>query len=698
VLIILAVTLPVLLLFSSFALDTANWWVHKRHLQIQADAGALAAAKKFRFPICDAGVNSDITATANQYAGISGTPVYNTQIGQNQQVATGDNDVPGAGPTPTPPTLPPRGVHMQLNSPSFHGRPATIIDPELVGSPSPCTSKMVDVKMTETGVPWFFRAAGVPYIDARARVAIETAETLSGLLPVGVENVNPTKIHVWLVDEDSVNSDTVLAQADLGLRGVTAGLPYWDNAVGRGSGPMVHNVQAQRIGVRIAMAGSSSATFTGSYATVCAQPLVVCRPDPTVSALRGVARVRGYSTATGGTGLATVRLRQVTLSPPSGCAAPANGYFSTTCANVQLRAKLDGVATNATVKATIEQTNQSVTLTYDAATQTFFSPVANPLPFKTLGAGAYHIDIDWAQNSGCIPAGCPSGSVQCTNGNNTACKSTFSNVQSAFSGSRPSSGPVKALAVSATALPGVPPGADGNNIPSCTTSTGCEQAFVVEVGVGGNLALGAPSDPPVSLRVFGGSQNQSLDCDPANQTPLDTEIATGCAPEYAVNHGTACPANPGTLWASPSPWNCVAIATGTNTNAPASGLNQRVYGVAKPGNIPCPPSGANHWPTWPDGDKRLMDVFIVPFGSFDGSGNGTVPVTGFASFYVTGWTANGQGFQNPCQGFGDAFEPGTENDNGAISGHFHQGAGSGTGSGQPCDFASIETCVAVLVK
>jgi hypothetical protein len=76
-----------------------------------------------------------------------------------------------------------------------------------------------------------------------------------------------------------------------------------------------------------------------------------------------------------------------------------------------------------------------------------------------------------------------------------------------------------------------------------------------------------------------------------------------------------------------------------------------------------------------------------------------VPVTGFAIFYVTGWTANGQGFANPCQNQGDQFVPGTESDTGVISGHFIKDAlPGGTSTGEQCDFASIDACVATLVK
>ena len=689
VLILFAVALPVLLLLSSFVLDTANWWVHKRHLQIQADAGALAAAQNFTFPTCN--TDGSIAATAQQYAGISGSPVYNAQLGQAQKAALGDNDVAGTAPVPPTPTLPARGVHMMLNSPSFYDRPGTIIDTDLVGNPAPCTSKFVDVKMTETGVPWFFRAAGVRYIDAQARVGIQTAATLGGLMPVGVENVNPEKAHVWLFDED--NPTTVLAQAELAKNGVVSGgIPYWDNDVGHGSGPMAINVQAQRIGVKVALAGKASINLTGSYATVCAQTLVVCRPDPVgTTPNRGLTRIRGYSTAAGGNTAADVRLEDVRLEQPAGCAAPANGYFSTTCSNVTIRAKFAGPAistTNATIRATIEGTNpnQVPALVWQSGTTWTAS-----LPIAALGDGSRQIGITWTQTTGTV------GTTTCRSGGQNTCTNTFNNVQSTFTSSRLTGGPLKALTVFTTALFSATEGPDDNNVPRCTGSTGCEQSIVVQIGVGGSLELGSPSDPPISLRVFGGSQNQSLKCDPTTSTHLRDDIAAGCVPEYMVNTGETCTTETA-LAATAAPWPCVAVRTGTQANDVARGLNTRVYGSESP-PAGCPSNVANHWPTVPVGDRRRIPVFMVPFGSFDGSGsNVTVPVTGFAVFYVTGWTGNG-GFNPPCRTLGDVLVPGTETDNAVMSGHFMSAAlPGGTGNGETCDFTAIDACVAVLVK
>ena len=56
---------PLFLLFGVLAVDVGNRYVHKRELQTQADAGALAAASAFTHP-CDAAA---ISASAESYAG-----------------------------------------------------------------------------------------------------------------------------------------------------------------------------------------------------------------------------------------------------------------------------------------------------------------------------------------------------------------------------------------------------------------------------------------------------------------------------------------------------------------------------------------------------------------------------------------------------------------------------------------------------
>ena len=81
-LVIVVVWLPVLLIVFMFVVDVGNWFVHKRHLQMQADAGALAGGGVFRIPCSDVPIIDE----ARNYAGDPGasTP-YNLQLAPTQQ-------------------------------------------------------------------------------------------------------------------------------------------------------------------------------------------------------------------------------------------------------------------------------------------------------------------------------------------------------------------------------------------------------------------------------------------------------------------------------------------------------------------------------------------------------------------------------------------------------------------------------------
>src|SRR5690348_5309305 len=101
VLVMVAIFLPVLLLFASFVIDTANWWVHKQHLQTQADSAALASADGFTN--CNDNVINSLVA---KYSGTQASG-YNQQIGNT----------------------PLSRVHLAINSPTFYGQ--TAVDPDI---------------------------------------------------------------------------------------------------------------------------------------------------------------------------------------------------------------------------------------------------------------------------------------------------------------------------------------------------------------------------------------------------------------------------------------------------------------------------------------------------------------------------------------------------------------------------------------
>jgi hypothetical protein len=206
----------------------------------------------------------------------------------------------------------------------------------------------------------------------------------------------------------------------------------------------------------------------------------------------------------------------------------------------------------------------------------------------------------------------------------------------------------------------------------------------VRIAVAGTLVNATSvSDPPIAIRVTGGSQNQSIDCDPSLPNLRD-EIREGCAPQYAINPGDTCPSSKNVLWAGPEPWVCVATSTGGAVGQVSQGLRDRILGGASSCTAP------NNWSSFPDlppGDPRIVPLIVTPFGSFSGSGNEVIPVKNFGAFYVTGWSSS------PCSGDDPVAN------NGDIAGRFIKhvfSLNSGGGSDELCDFSAFGSCVAVM--
>jgi hypothetical protein len=636
VLVMVLLWMPVLILMATLVVDVANWFVHKRHLQMQADAAALAAAADWTTPGCD---DTAIDARARQYGG----ETYNPQIGGTS----------------------PDDVHMLINSSTWYNQSSPVDG--TVDTRPPCQAAMVDVKLTETDLPWYFRIAQVPFINARARVSIVQADTMDGALPIAVPDSRPERVAVIFVDESTGQS---LGQRELTKTTNTSGDAIWDNA----SAPLPVSIDRSRIGVRVAVSSGSSLT--------CGNPLVQCYDAG--SADGGILSIRGWQAGSIQPSQNPVA-RDVKVLPGTCTGAYFSSATSSCLVGVDAQIDFGTSAPVADLGATVVANlggNQNYPLTYNATTGRWVSQIAIPIAAQ---AGPVSIDLKWEKTKGTS-----NGNTCSTKGSNP-CKGTFPAVQRVFSGSEARSGPItEAHVFDATA-----PGVDANSLQMC--ATGCTHDLVVELRLVGSLEdAQSVSDPPVALRVIGGSQNQSLDCDPA-QTNLKSELATGCEPSYTKNTGTACPAGNSILWASPEPWPCAGIQTGSATNQVGAGMNLRILGDEKAKTCTSP----NQWSSFPDlprDDPRIVQVFLTPFGAFGGSGSGTVPVTGFATFYITGWSANGSGFANPCEALGD--DPVPDSSGGYIMGHFIKyistlNNGSGT---VPCNPTVFGTCIATMTE
>lgn len=642
-----ALWLPLLVLFVSFAIDVGNWFLHDRHLQLQADAGALAAGGDFSFS-CD---DAEVEATAREYSGTAeGGGGYNHQVGGT----------------------PPEEVHFELNSPTFFDQP-TPIDETVAGPP--CEAGMVDVKLTETDLPLFLRVAdlfaSVPFINAHARVQVFKRQFVSGALPVAVPDPNPSKVKITFVDEE--NGDAPIESTELSKEeGGEAGLAFW-------SAPTSLPVESGRIGMRVALSGGQS--------TECGDPLVQCYDN--------ILFARGYTMAGSGAQPNAPLARDVYLTPGS-----CDPYFSSeqVGCSVGVRAAVDFgpcekiAEVGATLSVVVGGSEYPMAMpegegcpagTSTSVWETSGAPI--PVP---AGTGPIAVSLKWTETKG------NQGDSECNDKGGNKCNGTFDVVQRSFAGDEERSGPIRVARIEDEARTWA------NSFERCPE---CSYPVVVRIGVDQNLLEKAEdaASPPVQLRVEDPSQNQSLDCDP-ELGKLRDELALGCAPKYKRNEGTVCPTQIAVLWnETPEPWPCVAVQTGKAKGQILPGLNERVHGDDKPSSCISP----NNWPLFPDlpsGDPRIVPIFLTAFGSFSGSGNTTVPVTDFAIFYVTGWS--GQGVGNDSKSTCDGSLEETPDDGtapGTIVGHFIQyvqALNDGSASEEACDFDSLTPCVAVLTE
>ena len=638
-LVTVAVALPLLIAFAVFVLDVANAFEHRRHLQLQADAGALAAGQEFSRCFTDrSGANADIKLVAGDYAG----DLHNPQIGQSDSQSR---------------------VATVLNGSDYEGPSGSLGEP--------CDAGFIDVKLTEEDAPPIFNALGLHDYHAHARVRVLRLQSSDKLLPIAAEDPVPRWAAAIFVNE---STGAELARRELNPNGFSGNLAIWDNS----TDPVAVPISAEHVGVRIALSGKAGG---GN----CGEPLIVCFDADEGAPNQGLVHIRGWSSeGTAGAGNPPLA-RSVSLYSTT-CAEP---YFSATGCTFGVRATANFSVPVASSQLRATVSGSTYPLTFDPAAGTWSTGTVIP---AGPGTGPVNVELEWEQTSGTV-----SGET-CRTNNGNKCKGTFGVLQRTFGPLPARSGPIEAVGVSEDGV-----AITNSLQRCSTSQPSCTHNLVVSVGIKGALALSQVGGPPVRLRIVqdnGASQNQSLDCDP-DRSNLKDELWLGCRPLYTRNNGTSCPLAVNDLWASSQPWACVANQTGQAANQIAAGLNCRILmNVPETQNCDGKPSSCTHPNRWPDvrsGDPRVVYVIVTPFGSFSGSGSSTVPVLRLAAFYITGWMGQGEGFQNPCLTQGDEMPL----DNAEIVGRFIkyiETPNTGGTSNDTCDLTSVDVCAAVLVE
>jgi hypothetical protein len=635
---LVAVILPVLILLASFVIDVGNWFEHERHLQLQADAGVLAGGQEFQAQACN---DAPIMNRARQYSGVSGgnTPLYNPQIGN----------------------APPGNIYENVNQaayPSQPNQPASDPSPPAGGfTGSPCHDEVLDLKVTETPLPWYFKALGVGGINAHARVSVLQQTTGKGFLPFAVNETAPVAARAYFVDEATQSQLASVALTNTGTN--TKGEAVWSNVT-----PLPVAITKPNIGVIVALSGDKNNTTCPSNSQ-----FVNC-----FDANPSLVHVQGWSALGTGTVMAA-RARSVGLYTLGTAGECADGYFSNAGASCtfQVAAKVDVGATpnpaGLTVSAVVAGTTTA--LTYQT-TGTFAGQWtgAATLPAGSAGPNSQQVDLQ----------------VKCVKNTTPGCTATttttLTDVQRSYAANSGTSGTIHSAVISEGNV------GDANSFQVCETgNTSCTHNLVVTIAVGGSLQNAqSVADPLYTMRFGTGtsaSQTGAVACPPGGQGGFRLDIEQGCSGTYAIN--TSDPActnvNPLPGGTPPPPADCVQTSNGVKSGQFKQGMAVRMA------SAPCP----NNWskfPNIPAGDPRIVEVFITSYGSFGGSGNQNYPVQSFAAFYVTGWDGDNCGSDDPA---------GKDQ----LVGHFIKyinPTDTGGGGTQACNLNSFGTCVVVLTQ
>jgi hypothetical protein len=659
VLAIIAVSMPVLLVFAILVIDVGNWFVHSRHLQTQADAGALAGGDLFRgcYVADQTAANAAINSESRKYAGDAAVVGrHNPQVG----VRSGE------------------GVVILLNSKTYdRGGPSA--DDTLVGQP--CATKMIDVKISDEDLPWFLRAAHVSVINARARVEARKVTELKGSLPIAVPDVEPKVASVRFYEE---GTGTTLGTASLTGPTLVNGLAQFQMA--SGATVPITVTAGHDVGVQVNLGGQTS--------TTCGDAYVACwgTAPPSLSL------IRAYSTAGSGAQPAAPIPRAVW--PLAGACAGAPSVFAG--ANM-----FYGSTRFATCSVGIGATVDFGTGAVDPRLAKAAGGVKAISTASIAGCAPATASLTWAAgiwSTSAFAFSCPAqagplgvtlnleeqdgvagGNTCKTGGGNKCTFGPFLNIQRVFSAQRSLSGPIKLIGISE---PGV-------------STTGSPLALApgthsLRVIVGTQYLKAADpanlsADETIGLRVAdpSGSQNQAFDCDPG--VTFRDEILNGCQTGYGPNPNT--PGCPETT--PPTPLDCMPIQPGDAIGQLEQGMDQR-FGVGGGCTI-------NNWPNPTVGDVREIPIIITDFNAFQGSGgsiNQQVPVRRFGYFYVTGWSRSNCSTNEPYPWSSDK-----QAEKGDIWGHFvfHVDSINNGGAGQtPCtlnaDPTIFDPCVAVLTR
>jgi Putative Flp pilus-assembly TadE/G-like len=700
--VMVALFLPLMLIFASFAIDSAHYFDFSRSLQNRADAAVFSAALEYGntcFNATPTQAQLDaIGQAAQQYSGPPGAAAslpYPYTLPPAYQPYQNTLDLPGANAA---------NFHMVLNGATSADHGGTSFSKGTFCSATYDTpaDPATDVWLTQEHVPLFLPLFGfAPNISAHARVQLQGIQSETGVRPLAVGDA----AYIPCVTANFLNKDgAVIASEKLtkignsstwssignakqiqmpaGDNPVTVQMFLWDCSTGSPSGLKYdyYNNKGQETQLGL--------VYINNWGT------------PTAVGATGAPQLAAGGLHLTGTNMSTCDpyFQSSTVACAVGVHAniqfqPAGGggtFFARAC--------LDGTTTsNGTCPTPINLTHTASPgpTDWDSNLNTF-----------TIAAdsGPHTVTIQWAQLGGKV------GATTCkTTGSafaaSNGCKgilqdSTGTAIQRLMSGTNGTNacnnppydtGPLQWVDVGTTDNPVATAGAN-------SYAQGANPHLYITTSIQG-LSNALPTDPDICLRVAEQVSHATdfVNCGQGNGTNQDiSAIENGCPDPPGVQKNVRLQPD-GSLTCVPqiTPWDCVGNNPGESSPV-LKGFDQLIGQGNAPGN--CAPNNWNSGNPITLADPRAV-VMIITGPSDLGTTNGTgqIPIRDFAVFYVTGWST-GMGGVKGCN---NNDPPPAGAGNGELWGHWTSIAvpsGSGTSNGQQCDTAQFGNCVAVLTR
>lgn len=720
VVVLFALLIPVMFALGAIVMDVGNWYVHKRHLQTQVDAAVLAAAPHFVGCFYDpTAANAAIASTALAYAGDTARDA----AARNQQVQE------------------PNDVRVVLNSSRYWQQADglalgatgyTGVPDNTIATPGdPCSTRFIDAKATDDEAPPLWGLIPLnPSPKSKARVEIRDIESMNGMLPWAVPEIDPAAVAALFVNENT-GASPVVFDSQLLIEQDDPALPWSEWVTPAGQEDVTLDGGHENTGVMILVSKDDATPIvTGTLSEICNQdPGLVACYGTGASQTSGLSFIHAYNGSRNGS-ISSPQVREVELTGGQCSTADLSApYFV-----------LDG-GCSAVVQAVIDFGVDGDPRPLSAACAT-----VNGYTWSSGGIGGVlgtwtgSVNLPVAGGRQTVNLGWSAGNREQGNSgncaNNQPNSGTLSKVAAPYVANT-ASGPVQFLDLTAQY-------ANGNPVPDANSVElndpgNTSYKYWVKVGLPKPHSVDNYTDPPVMLRMASpsGSQNQAWDCD--SRIRFEEEIENGCRTYYTENYRdvdgdgdlewnnllctgwntTNLP--PPTFGPGPPPYpsDCVITETGDKTGQLRDGLHLRL-------ETPCYDNN------WPDdaaeaasffgpggsvaGDPRYVTLIITDNTAFTGSGNEALPIKYFAGFYVTGWDYH----QTQSPGCPDPDGPGPRKgnddhpiygpvgsynatlDNGDVWGYFVDivhFSGVGEPSDDLCTFGGDPAaCIAVLVE